>query len=100
MIGLKLAGAVAAASAAIIAGLVWYAADADSALDREQKKLVTAELQREQFAKGLTQCRTEIAEKNAIVGRFTELPEVRLRLCVQRAPSDGCCKPAPAECKP
>lgn len=77
-----------------------YAWDADRALRREHDRAEAAVLQRDQFAKGLTQCRTEIAEKNAILLRTSRLPIDRLRLCVQRPADDGCCKPAPAECKP
>lgn len=82
-----------------------YAWDADRALDREKKGRVTAELAAKGYAAGLTQCRTEIAEKNALVLRFMALPEARLRLCATRPPTDPCCKPAPAEpgkdeCKP
>lgn len=91
---------IGAVLSAALASAVWYGLDADAALDRDQKKLVAAELRADQFAKGLTQCRTEIAEKNAIMSRFSSLPEVRLRLCVQRGPTDGCCKPSPAGCVP
>lgn len=97
-----IAGAVAAT---IIGGLAVYAWDADKALIREHDRAEAAVMQRDQFAKGLTQCRTEIREKNVIVNTFLELPEVRLRICVQRAPSDPCCRAAPAppakdECRP
>ena len=84
---------------------VLYGMDADRALDREKKARVTAELAAKGFADGLRQCRTEIAEKNAIIYRVQGLDERRLRICVTRPPSDPCCKPAPAppakdECKP
>ena len=93
------------AAAAAIAGATLYAIDADRALDREQKARVAAELQRDQFAKGLTQCRTDIAEKNRILLDAAALPLVRKRLCAQRVPTDPCCRPAPAPpaedaCKP
>lgn len=40
------------------------------------------------------------AEQNQTWARFQDLPEVRNRICATRAATDGCCKPAPAECKP
>lgn len=84
---------------------VLYGMDADRALDREQKARAVAEASVKSFAQGLTQCRAEIAEKNALIHRFQGLPADRLRICATRPPSDPCCKPAPAppgkdECKP
>ena len=100
-----IAAYVGIAAIVAVAGAGAYAWDADKAFQREKKRADTAELQRDQFQKAVVQCRTEIAEKNAIVSRFSALPEVRLRLCVQRSPADACCRPAPAppatdECKP
>lgn len=93
---------IGAVVVAVLTGL-WQSAEAG--LDREKKARVTAELAAKGYAAGLTQCRTEIAEKNALVLRFMALPEARLRLCATRPPNDPCCKPAPAEpgkdeCKP
>lgn len=100
-----IAGYIGIGMAVALAGATLYAVDADRALSRETKKAVAAELRAGAFAKGLTQCRTEIAEKNAIINRFSTLPVDRLRLCVQRGPQDACCQPAPAapaedRCKP
>lgn len=75
---------------------VLYGMDADRALDREQKARAVAEASAKSFAQGLTQCRAEIAEKNAIIHRFQGLDERRLRICVTRPPNDPCCRPAPA----
>lgn len=96
---------IGAVAATIIAGLAWYAQDADDAWERETKKALAAELRADSFAKGLTQCRAEIAEKNAIITHFQGLAVDRLRICVTRPPNDPCCRPAPAppakdECKP
>lgn len=93
-------GYIGIGMAVALVGATLYAIDADRALDRDQKKLAESELRADSFAKGLTQCRAEIAEKNAIINRFSTLPVDRLRLCVQRGPQDGCCKPEPTECKP
>ena len=91
-----IAGAVAAT---IIAGTAVYAWNADRALDRTKKALVTAELQRDQFAKGLTQCRIDIAERNRTLATMTGLPEVRKRLCAIRGAGDPCCTPT-GKCEP
>lgn len=91
---------LAGGAIAIMAGLGAYAWDADRALRREHDRAQAATMQRDQFAKSFNQCRLEIAEKNTIINRMAALPADRLRLCVQRAPTDGCCRPAPAECRP
>lgn len=97
---------IAAAVFATVVGLVGaYAWDADRALKREHDLAQAATMQRDAFAKGLTQCRADVAEHNRTLMRFTALPEVRKRLCAQRGIADVCCRPAPAppatdECKP
>ena len=40
------------------------------------------------------------AEQARLWARLQNLPDERQRICATRAPTDGCCKPAPAECKP
>lgn len=75
-------------------GALWQIAE--NRLDREQKARAVAEASAKSFAQGLTQCRAEIAEKNAIIHRFQGLDERRLRICVTRPPNDPCCRPAPA----
>lgn len=74
---------------------VLYGLDADRALDREQKARAVAEASAKSFAQGLTQCRAEIADRNRFVTDAMALPEVRKRLCAQRAPTDACCKTPP-----
>lgn len=100
-----IAGYIGIAAAVIVAGTAAYAWDADRAFKREHDRAEAATMQRDQFQKGLTQCRAEIAEKNAIIHRFQGLPVERLRLCATRPPSDPCCRAAPAppaadECRP
>jgi hypothetical protein len=90
----------AAVAATIIAGLGAYAWDADRALRREHDRAEAATMQRDAYAKGLTQCRLDVAERNRTLAGMTALPEVRKRLCAQRGAADACCKPAPAECVP
>lgn len=77
-----------------------YAWDADRALRREHDRAEAAVLQRDQLQKHVVTLETAIAERNRRLASFGALPEVRKRLCAQRPPTDGCCKPAPAECKP
>jgi hypothetical protein len=84
-------------------GTLWQIAE--GRLDREQKARAVAEASVKSFAAGLTQCRAEIAERNRFVTDAMALPEVRKRLCAQRAPTDACCKAPPKppegdECKP
>lgn len=74
-------------------GALWQIAEGK--LDREQKARAVAEASVKSFAAGLTQCRAEIAERNKFVNDAMALPEIRKRLCAQRAPSDACCQPAP-----
>jgi hypothetical protein len=100
-----IAGYIGIGMAVALAGATLYAVDADRALARETKKAVAAELRADAFAKGLTQCRTEIAERNKFVNDAMNLPEIRKRLCAQRSPEDACCKAAPKPpevdgCKP
>lgn len=100
MIPYALIGLGAALSVSVLYGI-----DADRALDREQKARAVAEASAKSFAAGLSQCRAEIAERNRFVTDAMSLPEVRKRLCAQRAPSDPCCKAAPKppavdECRP
>jgi len=61
----------------------------------EANRLIAEQLQR-----AIRDKDAAIAEKNRIVARFMALPDARLRLCVQRDPFDGCCKPEPAKCEP
>lgn len=91
--------ALAAVAAATIGALIWYAADADAALDREQKLATEAVLQRDAWKAEAANLRAEIADRNRRWERIQGLPEVRLRLCVSRLPSDGCCTPE-GECRP
>lgn len=64
------------------------------------KRAALIEAQRDQLVRAVKERDDAIFERNAIAARFAGLPEVRLRLCAQRGPADGCCRPAPAECKP
>lgn len=84
----------------VIAGLLGvYAWDADRALRREHDRAEAATMQRDQFAKGLVQCREDVAERNRTLAGMASLPEVRKRLCAIRGAGDPCCTPA-LECKP
>lgn len=94
-----IAGYIGIAAAVAIAGAGIYAWDADKALDRTRKALTTAELQKDQFAKGLTQCRLDIRERNKTLAGMTALPVVRKQLCAVQGPASPCCTPD-KECKP
>lgn len=83
----------------IVALLGAYAWDADRALKREHDRAEAATMQRDQFQKGLVQCREDVAERNRTLGTMTSLPEVRKRLCAIRGAGDPCCTPT-GECKP
>lgn len=78
-------------------GALWQIAEAG--LDREKKARVTAELQVKQFSDGLRQCRADVAERNRVISGMAGLSDERRRLCAQRGPQSGCCKPD-GECKP
>lgn len=64
------------------------------------RRAALIEAQSDQLVRAVKERDDAIFERNAIASRFAALPEVRLRLCAQRGPADGCCRPAPAECKP
>lgn len=92
---LILAGILVAANLAT--GL--YAWDADRALRREHDRAAAATLQRDQFEKGLAQCRLDVAERNRILNGMTMLPVVRKQLCAVQGPQSPCCTPA-GTCEP
>lgn len=64
------------------------------------RRAAVIELQRDQLAAAIRAKDAAIADRNRIWAQVSNLPEVRLRLCAQRPATDGCCRPAPAECKP
>lgn len=85
---------------AVVSALVGvYAWDADKAFKREHDRAEAATMQRDQFQKGLTQCREDVAERNRKLSGMTALPEVRKRLCAIRGAGDPCCT-ADQECTP
>jgi len=94
-----IAGYIGIAMAVALAGTAAYAWDADRALKREHDRAEAATMQRDQFQKGLTQCREDVAERNRTLNGMTALPEVRKRLCAIRGAGDPCCTPQ-GECKP
>lgn len=95
-------GIFASIGGKLLGGLLLFslAAGAYFLWESRVKRSAVIELQRDQLAEAIKAKDEAIADRNRIAERFSSLPVDRLRLCVQRAPTDGCCKPAPAECKP
>lgn len=93
-------GVPAAVKWAMILGLVVTTLGTAWGVVRYIEKSAVVALQRDQLVEAVRAKDEAIADRNRIAARFSALPVDRLRLCVQRAPTDGCCKPAPAECVP
>lgn len=64
------------------------------------KRAALMEAQRDQLAAEIKAKNEAVRLRNEIWATATALPEFRLRLCAQRGPLSGCCKPEPAKCEP
>lgn len=91
--GKIVSGVALAAILALIAGGVAYH-------DHLVRSEALAAAQAKQIAAALKAKDEAIADRNRIWAEVSGLPEVRLRLCAQRGPLSGCCKPEPAKCEP
>ena len=90
-IGAKIIMALLAGGLIVGGYAYWQHVVTSRALLEAQTKAL-AELQRRQAE--------TIAERNKIWSIVLSLPDGRVRLCATRDPTDGCCQPEPAECKP